>query len=294
MPISAHATDRVVNGWVGGARHGAALVFHSGTPFPPVWWDSLDAAARGRDLRLITYARPGYSGSSRHPGRAVADAAADTIAVLDQLGVGSFLALGHSGGGPHALACAALISDRCKAAVSLAGVAPFEADDLDWLAGMDEENIEEFTAALQGEEILRPYLVAYANRISRVSSDDVEASLAGLLSDVDRTAMTEEMADMMARSLRRAAADGVDGWIDDDLAFAKPWGFELGAIEVPVSVWQGRQDRMVPFAHGEWLHTTINTSKSRLLDDEGHVSLLTNRLGDILTDLVEMGDGVGH
>jgi pimeloyl-ACP methyl ester carboxylesterase len=224
----------------------------------------------------------------------VADAAADTVAVLDQLGVGSFLALGHSGGGPHALACAALISDRCEAAVSLAGVAPFGADGLDWLAGMAEENIEEFTAVLQGEEILRPYLVAYANRISRVSGDDVDASLAGLLSDVDRSAMTEELADMMARSLRRAAEDGVDGWIDDDLAFAKPWGFELGAIEVPVSVWQGRQDRMVPFAHGEWLHTTIQTSRSRLLDDEGHVSLLTNRLGDILTDLVELADGVGH
>lgn len=290
MPISAHATDRVVNGWLGGADQGAALVFHSGTPFPPVRWDALDAAARDHDLRLITYARPGYSGSSRHPGRAVADAAADTIAVLDHLGVGHFMALGHSGGGPHALACAALISDRCQAAVSLAGVAPFEAENLDWLAGMAEENIEEFTTVLKGEEHLRPYLVAYANRISQVRSDDVEASLAGLLSDVDRSALTDELADMMARSLRQAAEDGVDGWIDDDLAFAKSWGFDLGTIAVPVSVWQGRQDRMVPFAHGEWLHTNIKTSRSRLLDDEGHISLLTNRLGDILTDLVELAE----
>lgn len=294
MPISARTSGRVVNGWVGGADHGAALVFHPGTPFPPVRWGSLDAAARDRDLRLITYARPGYSGSSRHPGRSVADAATDTVAVLDQLGVGPFLVLGHSGGGPHALACAALLSDRCQAAVSLAGVAPFEADNLDWLAGMAEENVEEFTSVLKGEETLRPYLLAYAEHFSEVSSEDVEASLTGLLSDVDRAALTEELADVMARSLRQAAEDGVDGWIDDDLAFAKSWGFDLGTIEVPVGVWQGRQDRMVPFAHGEWLHSKIKTSRSQLLDDEGHISLLTNRLGDIITDLVELADSVSH
>jgi pimeloyl-ACP methyl ester carboxylesterase len=231
MRFSTHTGDRVLNGWVGGADHGAALVFHTGTPSPPVRWASLDDAARDHNLRLITYARPGYSGSSRHPGRSVADAATDTVAVLDELGVGPFMVLGHSGGGPHALACAALISDRCQAAVSLAGVAPFEAEDLDWMAGMAEENVEEFTTVLKGEETLRPYLLAYAEHFSQVSSEDVEASLAGLLSDVDRAALTEELSEMMARSLRQAAEDGVEGWIEDDLAFAKSWGFDLSSIE---------------------------------------------------------------
>jgi pimeloyl-ACP methyl ester carboxylesterase len=178
--------------------------------------------------------------------------------------------------------------------VSLAGVAPYEADNLDWLAGMAEENVEEFTSVLKGEETLRPYLLAYAEHFSEVSSEDVEASLAGLLADVDRAALTEELAEVMARSLRQAAEDGVDGWIDDDLAFAKSWEFDLGTIEVPVGVWQGRQDRMVPFAHGEWLHSNIKTSRSQLLDDEGHISLLTNRLGDIIADLVELADSVSH
>lgn len=292
MRFSTLTGDRVLNGWVGGADHGAALVFHTGTPSPPVRWASLDDAARDRNLRLITYARPGYSGSSRHPGRSVADAATDTVAVLDELGVGPFMVLGHSGGGPHALACAALISDRCQAAVSLAGVAPFEAEDLDWMAGMAEENVEEFTTVLKGEETLRPYLLAYAEHFSQVSSEDVEVSLAGLLSDVDRDALTDELSEMMARSLRQAAEDGVEGWIEDDLAFAKSWGFDLSSIEVPVGVWQGRQDRMVPFAHGEWLQSNIKTSRSRLLDDEGHISLLTHRLGDIITDLVELAESV--
>lgn len=207
---------------------------------------------------------------------------------MDELGVGEFAALGHSGGGPHALACAALLPSRCLAAVSLAGVAPFDADDLDWMAGMADENVEEFTAVLKGESVLRPYLTAYAQHFSTLTADDVAASLAGLVSELDRAALTGELADMMARSFRLGAAEGVEGWIDDDLAFAKPWGFDLAIIEVPVAVWQGRHDRMVPFAHGQWLHSHIASSRSQLLDDEGHISLLTNRSGDILSDILEL------
>lgn len=174
--------------------------------------------------------------------------------------------------------------------MSLAGVAPFGAADLDWMAGMADENVEEFTTVLEGEGALRPYLTDYAQHFSAVTADDVAESLAGLVSDVDSAALTGELAEVMASGLRLAAADGVDGWIDDDLAFAKPWGFALEGIDVPLAIWQGRHDRMVPFAHGEWLHSHIGTSRPRLLDDEGHISLLTNRLGDILRDLVELAE----
>lgn len=263
-------------------------MFHSGTPFPPVPWESLDQAARDHGVRLITYARPGYSGSTRHPGRSVADAAADTAAVLNELGGGEFVTLGHSGGGPHALACAALLPDRCKAAVSLAAVAPFGVPDLDWTAGMADENVEEFSVALQGEEVLRPYLAAYVEQFSEITAEDLIASLGGLISEVDHAAMTVELADWMARSLQRAAEDGLDGWIDDDLAFAKPWGFDTEAIDAAVAVWQGRQDVMVPFAHGEWLSAHISTSTPRLLNDEGHISLLARRMWDVVGDLVAL------
>ncbi len=287
-PFSARLGDRRLNAWLGGAEDGLAVVFHWGTPSPPVHWELLDAAARADGLRLIAYARPGYSGSTRRVGRSIADAAVDTAAVLDELGIGEFVTVGHSGGGPHALACAALLPNRCLAAVSLAGVVPFDAKDIDWMAGMADENIEEFTTVLKGEAVLRPYLQTHAEHFSGLSADDVAASLAGLVSDVDRDALTGELADMMARSRRLAAAEGVEGWLDDDLAFAKPWGFDVGVIEVPVAVWQGRHDRMVPFAHGEWLHSHIAASRSRLLEDEGHISLLTTRLGDILSDVTEL------
>ena len=286
--FSARVGDRRLNAWLGGAEDGLALVFHTGTPAPPVHWDSLDAAARAHGLRLIAYARPGYSGSTRHRGRSIADAAVDTAAVLDELGTREFVTLGHSGGGPHALASAALLPNRCLAVASLAGVVPFDAVGIDWMAGMADENIEEFNAALEGEAVLRLYLQTYADHFSAVTADEVAASLAGLVADVDRAALTGEIADMMARSLRLAAAEGIEGWLDDDLAFAKPWGFDLGVIEVPVAVWQGRHDRMVPFDHGKWLHSHIATSRSRLSEDEGHISLLSNRLPDILSDLVEL------
>jgi pimeloyl-ACP methyl ester carboxylesterase len=263
------------------------VVFHTGTPAPPVYWRSLDETAQTLGLQLVTYARPGYSGSTRQPDRSIADAAADTAAVLDDVGAAEFVAVGHSGGGPHALACAALLSDRCLAAVTVASVVPFPVDDIDWLAGTADENVEEFTTALAGETVLRPYLTRYLEQYAEVTAEDVAASLAGLLSDVDRAALTGEFADMTARSFRRAAADGVDGWIDDDLAFTKPWGFDVEAIAVPVAVWQGRHDRMVPFDHGRWLVSHLPTARSRLLDDDGHISLLTHRLAGILGDAVE-------
>ena len=287
-PIRVSVRERELNVWLRGADSGRVLVFHTGTPSPPVWWPSLDRAARDRRLRLVSYARPGYSGSARQPGRSVADAATDTLAVLDAIAADDFVVMGHSGGGPHALACAALLPQRCLAAVSLAGLGPYGIEGFDWMAGMAAENVEEFNMALLGEPTLGPYLAAYAEQFANVTADQVAASLASLVSEVDRKVLTGERADVMARSLRQAASDGVDGWLDDDLAFVAPWGFNPALIGIPVAVWQGRQDRMVPFTHGEWLADQIPTAAARLFEDEGHVSLLTNRLGDILDDLLDL------
>ncbi|MFQ5967980.1 MAG: alpha/beta fold hydrolase [Acidimicrobiia bacterium] len=282
--------DRRLHGWLGGAADGLALLFQPGTPAPPVYWASLDRAAKERGLTLLSYARPGYSGSTRHHGRSVTDAAADASSVMEHAEADVFVTLGHSGGGPHALACAALLPNQCVGTATLGSVAPFDLFGGDWMMGMANENVEEFTTALQGEEALEPFLAAELDHYSAVTGEDIAAALRGLVSDVDRKALTGELADVFARSIRRAAADGLEGWIDDDLAFSKPWGFDLGSIETPVAIWQGRHDRMVPFAHGEWLHSHIPTSKPRLLEDEGHISLLTERLGDILDDLVDISD----
>ncbi|TMD49118.1 MAG: alpha/beta hydrolase [Chloroflexi bacterium] len=265
------------------------LVFHWGTPGAAVWFEPLATAAAHAGLRFVTYSRPGYAGSTPRPGRSVADAAADVAAILDALGADTFVTLGWSGGGPHAVACAALLPDRCAAAASLAGVAPYGGEGLDWLAGMGPENIEEFSAAVEGESALNAAVLKMAGELKTVQGADVAAALGGLVSDVDKRALTGEFADILAESFRRSVSTGVAGWRDDDLAFTRSWGFDLGSIRRPVAVWQGGQDRMVPFAHGQWLAAHIPSARVHLYPDEGHLSLGVASLDRIVADLARLG-----
>jgi len=270
------------------------LVFHWGTPGAAVWFEPLETAAARMGLRLVMYSRPGYAGSTPRPGRSVADAADDVAAVLDALGADSFVTLGWSGGGPHALACAALLPDRCLAATSLACVAPYAAEGLDWMAGMGAENIEEFSAALEGEEALNAALERMAKDLEAVQGGDVAAALGGLVSDVDKAALTGEFADTLAEAFRRSVSSGIAGWRDDDLAFTRSWGFDLDAIRRPVAVWQGGQDRMVPFSHGQWLASHIPTARVHLSPDEGHLSLGAASLDRIVADLAGLASPAGR
>lgn len=270
-----------------GPSDGLPLILHLGTPGAAVDMPQLSGPAVQRGLRTVVYSRPGYAGSTPHPGRSVADVTGDIRTVLNHLGQDRFVTLGWSGGGPHALACAALLPGQCAAAATLAGVAPFAADGLDWLAGMGPENVEEFGAARESREALSAYLKGQTPALAAVTADQVAAALGGLASDVDRASLTGEFAGFMAESFRRAVSSGIAGWCDDDLAFVRPWGFALSSITVPVSVWQGAQDRMVPFAHGEWLAAHIPGARVHLYQEEGHLSLIV-RLDHILDDLLTL------
>ncbi len=269
-----------------GPAEGLPLIFHYGTPCAAVLFGPLVAEATRRKLRTVIYSRPGYATSTAKPGRSVADAVRDVQAILGELDAEEFVTIGWSGGGPHALACAANLPDRCAAAVSLAGVAPYAAAGLDWMAGMGPENIEEFNLALQGEAALTPWLEQQAVALSQVEGPAVAAALGGLVSDVDKAALTGEFAEFMAAVFRRAVSSGSDGWRDDDLAFTRDWGFDLARIERPVAVWQGEQDRMVPFTHGQWLAQHIPNARVRLYRDEGHLSLALKALDRIIDDVV--------
>jgi pimeloyl-ACP methyl ester carboxylesterase len=273
---------------VDGPDHGTILLFHLGTPSAAVRVPSAVSAAAKRGLRTVIYSRPGYASSSPEAGRSVADVAEDSEAVLDALGAERFAALGWSGGGPHALACAALLSERCVAAATIASVAPYGVTGLDWFAGMGKENIDEFAAALKGEGPISEFLETAAAGLRAVTGTEVADALGGLVTEVDRNALTGEFAEVLAESFRRSVSTGIAGWRDDDLAFTRPWGFELKSIRVPVAIWQGAQDRMVPFDHGRWLAANIPGAQARLLDDEGHLSLV-NHIDRILEDLVELG-----
>jgi len=253
-------------------------------------------AAGIRGLRVILAARPGYEGSTPRPGRRVVDVAQDTAAVLDDLGVGSFVTLGWSGGGPHALACAAALPGRCLAAGSIAGVAPYAADGLDWLVGMGPENVAEFGAALRGEAALTDFLGREAAMMGSVTGESVASSLGGLVIEADKAALTGEFAAHIAACLRNALSSGVAGWRDDDLAFVSDWGFSLGwespspapGDPAPVAVWQGDQDQMVPYAHGQWLAARIRGARVHLMPGEGHLSMTVSAFDRILDDLLDL------
>jgi pimeloyl-ACP methyl ester carboxylesterase len=208
-------------------------------------------------------------------------------AILDALGVERFATYGSSGGGPHALACAALLGDRCAAAATLAGVGETGAPDLDWLAGMGEGNQAEFGTALAGREPLEELLRAEAAGVAGATAKDLADALRPHLSAADAAALTGELATHLLDSFAAGLAPGIEGWVDDDLAFVAPWGFELGAIAAPVLVWQGSDDLMVPAAHGEWLREHVPGAEGGVLDGEGHLTLFAGRVADAHVWLLE-------
>jgi pimeloyl-ACP methyl ester carboxylesterase len=283
---------------IAGPPDGLPLVLHEGTPVGLVLYPPTVQAAGERGLRTILTARPGYEASTPRPGRRVVDVAADIAAVLDELGADTFVTLGWSGGGPHTLACAAALPGRCLAAASIAGVAPYPARGLDWLAGMGPENVEEFGAAIAGEAKLTEFLTSAAVTFSALTGASVAESLGGLVIEADQAALTGEYADHIANALRAAMNSGIAGWRDDDLAFTKDWGFSLGwdappdalpdAPAAPVAIWQGDQDQMVPYAHGQWLAANIPGARVHLMPGEGHLSLTVSSFGLILDDLLDL------
>jgi len=274
---------------VTGPDDGLPLVMHHGTPQGAVPFGILERPAEARNIRVVAYSRPGYGASSPLTDASsytIADDVTDTRAVLDHLGIEEFIALGWSGGGPRSLACAALLPGRCLAAASGAGIAPFDAEDLDWFAGMGSENHEELGAALQGADQLEQWLTEHGQALFTATAEQVATALGDLVDEVDRAALTGELAEYLVASGRHGGAQGVIGWRDDDLALIRPWGFDLGAISTPVSVWQGAHDRMVPYAHGLWLAKHLPQARTHLYDDEGHLSLIM-QMDRVLDDLLD-------
>ncbi len=225
-------------------------------------------------LWVITYDRPGNGRSTRDPGRDVVDCVADIAAIADALGIERFVVTGGSGGGPHALAAAARLPDRVIRAECNVGAAPYDAADLDWFAGMDAENVKELGWALEGEETLVRELNREADE-KLIQLDEDPATLLGEfeLSEADRTVLQDQgVRERMRKSFREALASGVWGWVDDDLAFVKPWGFEVEEIRVPVQVRYGAGDVLVPVGHGEWLARHVPNANVIVDHEAGHLS----------------------
>lgn len=259
---------------------GEMVLVHHGTPDSGGLYAPWIADAEARGIHLVGYDRPGYGGSTRFPGRNAADVAVDAGAIADALGHARFATWGVSGGGPHALACAALLGDRVTRCASLAGVAPFDAEGLNWFRGMGEENWSEVGAALWGRDAVAELVREQVAEILALSADELVAYMGGLISGVDQEAFAGAFGEGWAAALVDAFAQGGEGWIEDDMVFVRPWGFELTDITVPVLVWHGSNDQFVPQAHGRWLAEQIPTAQARFTDD-GHLTLEAHRIPEV-------------
>jgi pimeloyl-ACP methyl ester carboxylesterase len=244
---------------------------------------------------FVTHDRAGYGRSDRHAGRSVGDEVADVAAIAGALGIERFGVSGGSGGGPHALACAALLPDRVIRATCRVSIAPFGSSGLprdEWLAGMDPENVKEFGWAEAGETVLAPELEREQTATeARVAADP--ATLFGEfdLSRSDREQLRRpEVGEMLRESAVEQAARGVWGWVDDDLAFLRPWGFDVSSIRVPTLVWYGRADVLVPPSHGDWLAAHVPGCLVRVDDDSGHLGADPER--ELAENVSWLRDGV--
>jgi pimeloyl-ACP methyl ester carboxylesterase len=257
-----------------GNPSGHPVVYLHGTPGSRV-----GPFPRGRVLyelgvRLISFDRPGYGGSDRQPGRRVADVARDVESIVDELELGRFAVVGRSGGGPHALACAALLPGRVTRAGVLVSLAPSAAEGLDWFAGMAESNVREFTMAASEPDVLMAMLAQVADEIKADPTSHV--STLGLeMPEVDRRVVADTgIRALLAKNFAEALRNSEAGWVDDNLAFCRPWGFNLSDIHVPVLLWHGENDVFSPVAHTRWLAGRIPGAELWVGPDAGHFGAL--------------------
>ena len=252
-----------------GVQSEKAILFLHGTPSDGTLWQPWFNEINS--VRAISTSRAGYGLSDRHHGRSVADDLADQAAVLDHLGIKEFVSIGWSGGGPHSLNMTR--DPRCKAAFTLAGVGEWGRADLDFLEDMGPENHEEFGEALKGESAITEWMYTNAVAMRNVTGPDLITAFGGLIGDADKKALTPEVAEVEAEMFRRALSVSYDGWIDDDLAFVRDFGFDISKIDKPVVIYQGDDDFMVPHAHAYWLKKHIPTAKLNFVPGHGHISL---------------------
>ncbi len=241
---------------------GLAVFWHHGTPnigAPP---EPLLPAAARLGVRWVSYDRPGYGGSTPNPGRDLGSTAADVSSIADSLGIEEFAMMGHSGGGSHALACAALLPDRVVAVVSMAGLAPFGADGLDWFAGMCDSGVASLHAAEAGRAVKESYEATAAEYDPEFTPADL-AALTGAWS-------------WLGSVVGPAMEGGPGGLIDDDLAYVAPWPVDPSQLSAPTLVLHGARDRVVPSSHGEWLARRLPAAELRLGPDDGHISVLNS------------------
>jgi pimeloyl-ACP methyl ester carboxylesterase len=257
-----------------GSPEGIPIFWLHGTPGSRLSQAVTEQALTAIPVRVITYDRPGYGLSPRRQGRQVVDSVSDVVSIADHLGIDAFMVSGRSGGAPHALAVAAARPQRVTGVRSVSGFAPYPSAGLDWFAAMDPSNIREFRCALQGEDALAAHITVSAREmLARVKTDAADFLAAFDLADADHSATNIPLVkEVLTQAIPEALRAGTAGWIDDDLAVIRPWGFDVREISVPVELQYGLRDVVVPPAHSQWLAEHIPQAVRLPDPDAGHIS----------------------
>ena len=268
-----------------GDPSGHTVLFHHGTPGSYQTLRLFEPLLERGNYFLVTTSRAGYGASTRREGRSVASVVDDARAALGHFRRDAYAVVGWSGGGPHALACAALDAPRCRRAVSVASVAPQDAD-FDWTEGMGPENLEEFALAKKGGAPYEEYMAAAGAVMAEVTTDNVIELMGGLLPDVDKEVLANDaFRALVADSTSYGFKKGWRGYYDDNRAFLLPWGFDVEAIEIPVALFYGEADLSVPPLHGAWLSRHLRRASRHHLDGEGHFSIFARHFDELATEL---------
>ncbi|RKE20677.1 alpha/beta fold hydrolase [Streptomyces sp. TLI_171] len=257
-----------------GDPSGRPVFLLHGTPGSRVGPAPRSAVLARMRVRLISFDRPGYGDSTRLPGRNVSAAANDVAVIADALGLDRFAVVGRSGGGPHALACAALLPDRVRRAATQVSLAPRHAEGLDWFAGMTESNERAYRQAELGQPRIAGQF-QFRSRMIRRDPAQLIRNLVPELTPPDRTVVADiGIRRMLHSTYRQAFRFGADGWIDDVLAFIAEWGFAVDSIHVPVRLWHGADDKFSPVGHSAWLADHIPGAQLYLEPGAAHFGSL--------------------
>lgn len=257
------------------------VLIHNGTPNSRHMYGPWVEDAERRGIRLISYDRPGYGGSSPQPDHSVADGVSDVRTIAEAFEIDRLAVWGISGGGPYAIACAALLPELVVASGVLGSIAPWGAEGLDYFAGMGKDNVEDIELYFSDREAARRKGENQRAELLSVTPDQVMDGWRSLVSDVDAAVIVGDFAEFLVRSFQDGLAPGDQGWWDDGVAHLGPWGFEFTAVRVPVKVWHGRHDRFVPFQHGQWLAGHIPNAEADLSESDGHLTLAVNRIPEV-------------
>ncbi|HEY5267474.1 MAG TPA: alpha/beta hydrolase [Acidimicrobiales bacterium] len=268
-----------------GDPSGHTVLFHHGTPGSYKTFQTLEPLLEFGNFFFVTNSRAGYGASTRLEGRTISSVVDDARATLDHFRRGSYAAIGWSGGGPHALACGALDAARCRRVVSLASVAP-QGVDFDWTEGMGPENLDEFELALKGGAQYVEFMATVNAALADANKDNVIELMAGLLPEVDREVLADdEVRELFAESSSYGCKSAGHGYYDDNRAFFLPWGFDVANIQVPVALFFGDADLMVPPTHGAWLASHLPRASTHHVAREGHLSIFANHFDEVATEL---------